>query len=420
MDVEEVLCAALEQRGVQVRRGVELLDATTDGPGARVTLQRDGGTEEAACRFVVGCDGPDSTVRRAGGIGWRGGPYREQVVLADAELGGDLTPGVLHVVVGSAGLVFVFALGEGATWRILATRPDRGDRPGRPERHGHPPFGQPGHEVPAEDVQGLLDAAGLGATLERLEWSAQVRLQHRVATSFRLGPLFLAGDAAHAHSPAAAQGMNTGILDALNLGWKLAFAGEPGRHTSLLDSYEQERRPVARQVVALTHLVFFAEASTNPLPVLLRQTLVPWAAPVIPLLLGRPLLMGRLVRLLSQGWVRYRHSPLSVQGPQGGTGPRPGDRLPDEDVTSEGRSTRLHGLTARPGVHVLLQRDAEPLDGVVLRPFVTAHRISSWPGRGLVAVRPDGHVGLRCGTTDLVALRGWLDLVGAGEEQRDL
>jgi 2-polyprenyl-6-methoxyphenol hydroxylase-like FAD-dependent oxidoreductase len=401
MDVEEVLAAALEKRGVEVERGTELLDASWDGQ-ATVTLQRDGTVEESSARFVAGCDGPDSTLRRIAGIGWPGGAYHEQVVLADVELDG-LTPGRLHVVADKRGLVFLFALGEGATWRLLATRP---------ARDSEVPFGQPGAPVPASDVRRLLDAAGLDVTLTELSWSAQVRLQHRLAQSFRRGPVFLAGEAAHTHSPAAAQGMNTGILDGVNLGWKLAFAAD-GEYDVLLGSYEQERRPVARQVLALTHAVFFAEASTNPLPAFLRGTVMPLVAPAFPLLLKQPLLLGQVVRLLSQGWVRYRHSALSVDGLPAGRGTHPGDRLPDQDVTQGGRPVRLHQLTAQPGVHVLLQRDAAALHPALLGPRVAVHRIDSWAGEGLLAVRPDGHVGFRCGSSDPAQVGAWLDLVGA-------
>ncbi len=404
MDVEEVLANALKQRGVEVERGVELLDAAAaDDGSATATLQRDGRTEEVSCRFVAGCDGANSTVRRIAGIGWRGGSYREEVVLADAELDG-LTPGRLHVVAGRRGLVFLFALGEGAAWRILATRAGRST---------DTPFGQPGHEVPLPEVRQLLADADLDVTVRELRWSAQVRLQHRLADSFRREPFFLVGDAAHTHSPAAAQGMNTGILDAVNLGWKLAFAAADGQHAGLLDSYELERRPVARQVLALTHLVFFAEASTHPLPAFLRGTLVPLAAPALPLLVRQRPLMAAVVRILSQRWVRYRGSPLSVDGQPTGRGPRPGDRLPDEEVTHGGRRVRLHEITARPGVHVLLRRDASAPDLPAAGNHVVLYRIDSWPGDGLLAVRPDGHVGFRCGYSDYTQLGDWLDLVGA-------
>jgi 2-polyprenyl-6-methoxyphenol hydroxylase-like FAD-dependent oxidoreductase len=401
-DVEEVLAAALHQRGVEIERGVEVVDASSDDDAAHATLRTAGRVEETTCRFLAACDGPTSTVRTEAGIAWRGATYREEVVLADVELDGDLAPGLLHVAVGRDGLVFLFALGERATWRLLATRPGH---------DGAGPFGQPGAGLPTADVQDLLDATGLDVTVRDLAWSARVRLQHRLAGSFRQSRLFLAGDAAHAHSPAAAQGMNTGILDAVNLGWKLAFAGETGPRSDLLDSYGEERRPVARQVLALTHLVFYAEASTNPLSTYLRGTLLPLAASALPVLVRQRLLKAQVVRLLSQGWVHYRRSPLSVTGTPPGDGPHPGDRLPDEDVTHDGRLVRLHELTARPGLHVLLRRDALPLDRLRLGPQVTFHRISSWPGRGLVGVRPDGHVGFRCGESDPAQLRAWLELV---------
>ncbi|HEU4948254.1 MAG TPA: FAD-dependent monooxygenase [Kribbella sp.] len=409
LDVENVLAAALARRGVEIERGVELLAVATSpygDPAVSAMLRSPEGLEETTYRFVAGCDGPGSTVRSLAGIGWRGGTYREEVVLADVELSGDLTPGVAHVVAGREGLVFVFALGEGATWRVLATRRGGGQRSAE--------FGQPGASVPVSDVQDLLDAAGLEVSIDELKWSAQVQLQHRLAAAYRHRQLFLAGDAAHAHSPAAAQGMNTGIQDAVNLGWKLAYAADGRQHTRLLDSYEQERRPVARQVLAMTHLVFFAEASTSPLPAFLRGTLAPLAAPAIPLVLARRRLVAEGVRRLSRLSEHYRHSALSRDGtPAGGQRLHPGERLPDATVTCDGTTVRLHELTAKPGVHVLLARDAAQLDASTLGPQVSVHRLTDRPGQGVVAVRPDGHVGFRCGRSDPAQLGAWLDLVGA-------
>src|SRR6478736_3736295 len=274
-DVEAVLAAALAERGVEVERGTELVDGSTTPDRARATLHRDGAVEEVDCHHLAGCDGPASTVRGAAGIGWGGAPYAQEVVLADVELDGDVTPGLAHVVAGRRGLVFLFNIGERAT-------------------------------------------AGLPATITHVAWSARVRLQHRLATAMRRDRLYLVGDAAHAHSPAAAQGMNTGIQDATNLGWKLALAARAERQhgvgtQTLLDSYERERWPVARLVLAATHATFWAEAGTDPLAGLARSRLAPLGAPLIPVLLRQRRLVAEGVRLLSGFRVSYRSSPLSLE-----------------------------------------------------------------------------------------------------------
>jgi 2-polyprenyl-6-methoxyphenol hydroxylase-like FAD-dependent oxidoreductase len=401
MDVETVLAAALADRGIEVERGTELLQVREGPEGVRAVLRSRAKAEEAIFGFVTGCDGPASTVRAQAGIGWPGRAYAVEVVLADAELDADLTGGAAHVVAGRRGLLFAFRLGERAAWRLLATRPAGPDRL---------PFGQPGPPVPATELQALVDEAGLGTRISGLAWSTRIRLQHRIAERFRHGRLFLAGDAAHAYSPATGQGMNAAIQDAANLGWKLAFAAlRPGNSGILLASYDRERRPVARQVLAMTHLAFWGEASTGPLPSLIRGTLAPFAVPLIPALMNRRHLVAAGVRLLSQLAVSYRGSPLSVEGtppPRGG--PRAGDRLPDKTVTSAGRTLRLHELLARPGVHVLLERDADRLDDLAAGPMVRVHRLTSVPGRGLTAVRPDGHVGFRCHIADANQLTAWL------------
>jgi 2-polyprenyl-6-methoxyphenol hydroxylase-like FAD-dependent oxidoreductase len=412
MDVEAVLAQALADRGVDVERGTELA-AVRDGPdGARVLLRSGGRLAEARFGSVVGCDGPASIVRSQAGIGWPGGRYPVEVVLADVELAGDLSACGAHVVAGRSGLVFLFRLGERAAWRLLATRPARGDQlaPGPP--------GPPGDGIPAAELQLLLDGAGLDVRITGLAWSSRVKLQYRVADRFRRGRLYLAGDAAHAYSPATGQGMNAAIQDAANLGWKLAFAGAQPGHTALLGSYDRERRPVARQVLGMTHLAFWGEASTGRLAVLLRGRVAPLAAPVIPALMKRRGLVAGGIRVLSQLEVGYRASPLSVEAkPHPGSGPRAGDRVPDMAVRSAGRSIRLHELLARPGVHVLLDRDADRLDAVPLGPLVHLHRLTSRPGRGLVTVRPDGYIGLRCAAAGAGQLASWLSLIGVAGGQ---
>ncbi len=405
MDVETVLAQALTHRGVMVERGVELADIATGEGVGRAVLRSSTGIEEAPFRFVVGCDGATSTVRSLAGIGWRGASYRQEVVLADVELGGELTSDVLHIAAGRSGLLFVFSLGEGATWRVLATRPVTG--PVRGE------FGQAGEAVPAAEIQQLIDRSGLGVAVQELRWSAKVPLQHRLAASYRYRQLFLAGDAAHMHSPAGAQGMNTGIQDAINLGWKVAYAaGDAHAYGDLLDSYDQERRPVARRVLAMTHAIFFAEASTHPLPALLRGTLAPLAAPAAPLLLRQRWFLAEVVRTLSQLRVNYRGSVLSRQDTSAsGQKLQPGDRLPDATVVCDGSTVRLHELTATPGIHLLLARDVELFEVPGAR--VHVHRLTGGPGPDVVAVRPDGYVGFCSVRSDPARLSAWLHLVGA-------
>jgi hypothetical protein len=240
-------------------------------------------------------------------------------------------------------------------------------------------------------------------------------VQHRIAERFCRGRLYLAGEAAHAYSPATGQGMNAAIQDAANLGWKLAFAtAQPGDSAVLLGSYERERRPVTRKVLAMTHLAFWGEAATGRLPSLLRDRLAPIAAPLVPALIGRRRLVSAGARLLSQLTVSYRGSPLSVEGtPRPRGGPRAGDRLPDKAVCSAGRGIRLHELFSRPGVHVLLDRDAQLAGTAPLGPLIHVRRLTSSPGRGLIAVRPDGYIGFRCKVAEASQLDAWLARVRA-------
>jgi 2-polyprenyl-6-methoxyphenol hydroxylase-like FAD-dependent oxidoreductase len=406
MDVETVLAQRLAELGVQVEHDTELIDACNGDERARATVRSGSNLEPIDCAFVAGCDGQSSAVRRSAGIGWRGAPYHEEVVLADVELDTDLDAGVAHVIPGRGGLLFVFPLGELATWRMLATRPV-----------GRDPvvFGEPGAAVPAIELQAMLDDAAVKVRIRHLAWSARYRLQHRLADRFRNGRLFVVGDAAHASSPATGQGMNTGIQDALNLGWKLALAATACQQpTVLLDSYDLERRPTVHRVLGLTHLVFWGEASTGGLASLLREVVASLGAPAVSALVGQRWLVAQVLRLVSQLAAGYPRSPLSGEGrPRRALPPRAGQRLPDATVSVDGRTTRLHSLLARPGLHVLLDRDAAPIERLAAGPWVSMHRLASTPGTGLRVVRPDGYVGFTCDVADVRQLSAWLARAGS-------
>ncbi|GAA4733877.1 hypothetical protein GCM10023328_11820 [Modestobacter marinus] len=399
--VERVLAAALADRGVQVEWSTQLV-AADDGPeDVAAVVRRNGGEEVVHCAALAGCDGVGSTVRAVAGIGWPGARARVEVVLADVDLAGELTAGAAHVGAGRRGLLMAFALGEGAPWRLVATRtaPDR------------LPAGVGGPALPADELQELLDVAGLPARVTDVAWSSRIALQHRLATAYRAGRLFLAGDAAHAWSPAGGQGMNTGVQDATALGWRLAAAAASSAPEELLASYAAERRPVATSTLLLTRLLFWGESATDPVAATLRGTLAPLAAPLLPWVLARRRLVARGFRVLAQLDTGYPGGPLAREGstPRAGR-PHPGDRVPDAPVTCQGREVRLHELLARPGVHVLLDRDAP--DPSVTGRFLHVHRLTSSPGRGVVAVRPDGHAGFVSGAVD-AELGWWLAAAGA-------
>jgi hypothetical protein len=320
-------------------------------------------------------------------------------VLADIELDSALTSDTAHVAVGCHGVLFLFALGETATWRLLATRRDLGSPPR---------CGQPGPTVPSAELQRLLDKAGLAAHIKQVNWSSRVRVQHRLAARYRRRSVFLAGDAAHVNSPAGGQGMNTGIQDAVNLGWKLARAPSSANPGALLESYEAERRPAARRVRALTDVLFWAESATGPTPSLLRGTVGPAVAPALPWLLGRPRVLAGGFRLVSRLDAGYGRVPrLARRWRQAEVGAR----LPDAPVVCAGRAVRLHELTAQPGFHVLAGPGALP-DELDFGPLVHVHRLARVPGRSLVGVRPDGHIGFHGRIGDVAGLREWLARTG--------
>lgn len=230
-ETERVLERHLTANGVQVGRDTELVDLSPGDALVTATLHhRDGAAETVTARYVVGCDGAHSTVRRQAGIPFRGSAYPQTFVLADCEVDG-VEPGAAHAFLSGQGLLFFFPLGQPASWRLLAMRPASDPTP-------------PDAAVSLAEVQAIADAyTGSRVRLRDPVWMTNFRLHNRGATHYRAGRVFLAGDAAHIHSPAGAQGMNTGIQDAANLGWKLAHTLRGLVDPAALDTYEAERSP---------------------------------------------------------------------------------------------------------------------------------------------------------------------------------
>lgn len=417
--VESTLAEHLAARGVPVERRVELTALTQGADGVTAVLRHaDGRDERVSARFVVGCDGADSTVRAQTGIAFPMTPYRSTVWLADLDIDGALPRDSIHGFVGPAGILFLFPAGTPAPWRLLTVRPrDVAPAQGPPDRAA---------------LQAVSDRFTAGALrLGEPLWAAEQHLRRGQAARYRAGRVLLAGDAAHLNSPAGAQGMNTGIQDAVNLGWKLALVVRGDASPALLDTYEHERRPVGRWVRRLTDLAFLGEAAaTWPLPEL-RGRLAPL---LLPLLDGRPA-PAPLLRLVGGLVTRHRRSPAATEGtPRLRRGPRAGDRVPDGQLRVDGQVRWLHRLLSPPGLHLLCcgpgPWDRAALTALTERGDGTLHvlRIAASSGEGTLfdpggrllarlgvtvnavyLVRPDGLVAYRSAGTDLGGAAAYLD-----------
>jgi 2-polyprenyl-6-methoxyphenol hydroxylase-like FAD-dependent oxidoreductase len=421
-ETERILVDHLTAAGTTVERGAQLVGLQPDADIVSAVLRHDDGHEEhIRARYVVGCDGAHSTVRTAAGIGFEGSSYPQTFVLADAEAD-NIEPDAAHAFLSERGMLFFFPLGTPASWRLLAMRPRTDPTP-------------PDAPLGLDEVQALADTYTDGTVrLHDPVWMTNFRLHHRAATAYRAGRVFLAGDAAHIHSPAGAQGMNTGIQDAANLAWKLAHTLRGVTDSALLDTYQPERAPVGAAVLRFTDRAFTIATSTNPLIRIARTRIAP---ALVPLVLKPQALRGYAFRTVSQLGIRYRTSPLSVNGPQAPRrGPKAGDRLPDAPIVHDGHSTTLHAATARPAWHLLLcgptsawpaseltqldERHADLFTVHHLADTATPGALQDPGGRarsrlGLAAsdtavylVRPDGHIGYRSGGNDLTGLHAYV------------
>jgi len=312
---EALLADALSRAGVEVERGVELRALEVHAEGARAALVRDGVATELEASFVVGCDGAHSTVREALGIGFPGGTYERMFYVADVKLRGPAADGELHLGLDDADFLGVFPLpgGDGAA-RLIGNLTD--DQP-------HPEEGAARADLRWEDVSARVRDR-MHLDVERVNWFSTYRVHHRVAETFRRGRAFLAGDAAHIHSPVGGQGMNTGIGDAVNLGWKLADVVRRAAVERLLESYEPERIAFARRLVATTDRAFTLVTRDGWLARHVRVDLVPR---VLPALVSGEAFRRLMFRTLSQTAIEYRHGPLAGREAPGGR-VRSGDRLP--------------------------------------------------------------------------------------------
>jgi 2-polyprenyl-6-methoxyphenol hydroxylase-like FAD-dependent oxidoreductase len=313
--IETLLAARAAGLGAEIRWSSRVTGIEQDAGEVRVTMAG-GGVERAA--YLAGCDGIRSFTRQAAGLAFPGAPNPGSVLLADLFLDG-LPMTDAYGDLSDRGMLLVFPFRDGSC-RLVLYDYARADVP----------VAEPVTLGEVRDSLARITGQDLGP--RDMGWSGRYRSESRQAPAYRSGRIFLAGDAAHTHSPAGAQGMNTGLQDAVNLGWKLAAAAGGWAPDWLLDSYHAERHPVGAAVLALAGRQFrLNTARTAP------RRAVRWAAHrvVAPL----PPVQDRLARSYSGLGVRYP----AASGPPGAGPPHPlaGTRLP------RGRLTRPDGSTAR-------------------------------------------------------------------------
>jgi 2-polyprenyl-6-methoxyphenol hydroxylase-like FAD-dependent oxidoreductase len=378
---EELLLERLRREGVEVERRTELAGFDERGDGIVARL-RGPDVAETTCEaaFIAGCDGARSRVREVLGVGFPGGTYERVFYVADVELHGRVDDHELHVALDEADLIAVFPMkGEHAARLIGTVRREAEER----------------QDLSWADVS--RRAAGrLDMTVDRVNWFSTYRVHHRVAERFRSGRAFLAGDAAHIHSPVGGQGMNTGIGDAVNLAWKLAAVLRGRAPAGLLDSYEPERIAFARRLVATTDRAFTFVTRDGALARRVRLDVVPRVAPV---LLNRAATRRLMFRTISQTSVSYRHGELG-EGKAGSL--RGGDRLPWVEPHRAGGADNFTPLSSLDWqLHVYGEPSRELAAacaerGLALHAFPWEARMgrSGLARDAAYLVRPDGYVAL--------------------------
>lgn len=388
-ETERLLTERLADHGVRVERGVAFETLTQDDAVVRVVLRgADGRVEHVDAEYVIAADGSHSPVRKALGLPFAGRALEADYVLGDVHVAGDLAQDQLSIFLAARGFLAVFPMG-GGRFRFMATDPD----------------GITGNdEQPAlSDIQQLYDrTVHVPATLYDLNWSSRFHINSRHMSTLRVGRVFFGGDAAHVHSPAGGQGMNAGIQDMLNLGWKLAMVQRGEAKPALLDTYESDRLPVIEQLVTMTERATKVFNSTSPLA---HAALTA----VAPIALSRSIVQDKAVPRLGQIAASYHGAPLADGGGRLGA-LRAGDRMPDVRLVDQPPGVTLYDrLDPYRLTLVLLGELAQP--GVPSSGAVVTLRVPSQPDLtsedGWLLVRPDGYLAAAGGRGDVRRLQRW-------------
>lgn len=363
VEIESILTEKLKALGGTIERGVELTNLSETDGTVTVTLKDGNGKEETAgYTWVVGTDGAHSSVRKLLKLTFEGSAYEEQFGLADIDIDSGVAEDEVSTFFHEEGAMVFFPMGNGR-FRTLANVEEAtvsGDAPSR------------------DFMQSLMDKRGPGnVKILKTHWLAWFRIHRRSVSQYRVGHAFVAGDAAHIHSPVGGQGMNTGMQDAHNLAWKLAMVVRGEAHENLLDSYEEERHPIGQMLLKGTDMATKMAFLRNPVAKQVRNHMISFLS-------QQDIFLQRLRSVGTMTAVNYRKSPIvgeyrdmhDVQLAHGddserpslpawmefARAPLPGDHAPDVVLTDEsGNQVRLYEIM-RGARNNLLLFDGKPTE----------------------------------------------------------
>lgn len=350
---EKLLAEELHRRGGSVEYDTTFRSAEERDGCVMATIERDGQQQSLTASFVVGCDGAHSAVRHLLNLPFAGGEYEDLFLLADVETNESLPASQMQLCPSEFGPMAIFPM-SASRRRIVATVDHKqGDAPS------------------LDIVRDILRQRGPnGVEARALNWATYFRIHHRQVASLRSGRVFLAGDAAHIHSPFGGQGMNTGLQDAWNLAWKLKLYLHASGSDELLESYSIERIPVIKDVIETTDRLTKVMGTSSKFAQVLRDLLIPAASRLRPF-------ERAFVRKLSGLALAYRSSPLI-----------------------DGRSERYFDDSLRGGKGIgnrfLVMVGPEKTDSQAARQLcekfsdIAELRLATDPG--ITLVRPDGYV----------------------------
>jgi 2-polyprenyl-6-methoxyphenol hydroxylase-like FAD-dependent oxidoreductase len=392
-ETERLLEEQLAEFGVKTERQLALTEFEQGEEGVVCSLVRsDGSSERVEASWLIGCDGAHSTVRHRLGKSFEGNTMLNDWILADLHMSGVTGPPAINIYWHAQGVLALFPL-EGTRYRVIA---DVGESSGS--------IGEGQRPAPTlDEVQQILDIRGpKGVFVSDPVWMSSFSINERKVTNYRSGRVFLAGDAAHVHSPAGGQGMNTGMQDACNLAWKLALV-ERGLclPEPLLTSYSDERSAIAKLVLEATGKATAMAVMQGGVKQSIRNH-------IASLVFGFAPVQHAMANVLSEVAVGYSDSSLNRSVDFERSAPAPGKRAPiraGEPAAGAETSPRFGLFATGSDEHEALLKEYQE----ILEPCLRA----PYEAGGLWLVRPDGYVALRAKSGDVDAVRTYLkDLCG--------